>query len=260
MYEIISQFGRRGYEGLHTLTKSAFTIKTDINGKRYFAMTYNEADKTHHGLDNKEKMKDARMYETSNEFCPLKSFEKYLSKLNPECDRLFQRPARVFLGDTQEFWFEKAPLGINTINSFMPNLSVKANLSKRYTNHCIRAFVSTHLHGQGFSNAAIMSVTGHRNVQSLTSYVKPQDEEKRTISNALAYKGASCEPALSSPLEISTCSASSDSYNHAWTESDQLTSSTASNLNLLNTFSQSKQWSIFSGAINSSTININIHK
>ncbi|KAH3807435.1 hypothetical protein DPMN_135776 [Dreissena polymorpha] len=142
----------------------------------------------------------------------------------------------------------------------MPNLSVKANLSKRYTNHCIREFVSTHLHCQGFSNAAIMSVSGHINVQSLTSYVKPQDKEKRTISNALAYKGASCEPALSSPLEISTCSASSDSNSHAWTESDQLTSSTASNLNLLNTFSQSKQWSIFSGPINSTTININIHK
>ncbi|KAH3896900.1 hypothetical protein DPMN_021084 [Dreissena polymorpha] len=66
-----------------------------------------------------------------------------------------------------------------------------------------------------------MSVTGHRNVQSLISYVKPQDEKKRTISNALAYKGASCEPALSSPLEIFTCSASSDSNRHARTESDQ---------------------------------------
>ncbi|KAH3815913.1 hypothetical protein DPMN_144450 [Dreissena polymorpha] len=60
----------------------------------------------------------------------------------------------------------------------MPKLSGKAKHSRRYTNHCIQAFVSTHLHGQGFSNAAIMRVTGHR---SLTSYVNPQDEEKRTM-------------------------------------------------------------------------------
>ena len=54
-------------------------------------MAYNEADKTHHGVDSKVKPKAQRMYETTGESCPVRTFEKYLSKLNPENDALFQK-------------------------------------------------------------------------------------------------------------------------------------------------------------------------
>ncbi|XP_053376937.1 uncharacterized protein LOC128547781 [Mercenaria mercenaria] len=192
MYEIIAQFGRRGREGLQTLKKELFVIKKDVKDRRYLTMAYNEADKTHHGLDSREKSKEPRMYETGDDFCPLKSplksFEKYLSKLHPQCERLFQRPQRVFAGPESETWFENSPLGVNKINGFMARLSEAAKLSQRYTNHCVRAFVSTHLSHKGFSNEAIMAVTGHRNVQSLTSYIKPHDDGKHNLSNALTYK------------------------------------------------------------------------
>ncbi|XP_053388791.1 multiple epidermal growth factor-like domains protein 10, partial [Mercenaria mercenaria] len=112
-------------------SKSALVgIRADVKDRRYLTMAYNEADKTHHGLDNREKSKEPRMYETGDDFCPLKSFEKYLSKLHPQCERLFQRPQRVFAGPESETW----------------------------------------------------------NVQSLTSYIKPHDDEKHNLSNALTYK------------------------------------------------------------------------
>lgn len=43
-------FGRRGQEGLHELRKSSYVKFTDDKGQVYYKMTYNEADKTHHGM------------------------------------------------------------------------------------------------------------------------------------------------------------------------------------------------------------------
>ena len=67
----------------------------------------------------------------------------------------------------------------------MPRLSVEAGLSKRYTNHCIRTMVATDFSDAGVSNILIMSVTGRRNVQSLNTYIKPSDSERRAISSIL---------------------------------------------------------------------------
>jgi hypothetical protein len=55
-------------------------------------MAYNEADKNHHGLDARESVKEPSMYKNGGPFCPVKSFEKYVSKLNPNSSDFFQRP------------------------------------------------------------------------------------------------------------------------------------------------------------------------
>ena len=47
------------------------------------------------------------------------------------------------------------------------------------------------LHSAGVSSKGIMSVTGHRNVQSLASYVKPSESEKRKISTILSNNNES---------------------------------------------------------------------
>ena len=91
-FDIMTHFGRRGREGLRSLKPTSFKFVTDSNGHHYVAMAYNEADKTHHGVDLKEKPKAPRMYETTGESCPVRAFEKYLAKLNPENDALFRKP------------------------------------------------------------------------------------------------------------------------------------------------------------------------
>ena len=68
----------------------------------------------------------------------------------------------------------------------MSRISDEAKLSRRYTNHCLRAEVASTIHSDGVSSMVIMAVTGHRNVQSLASYVKPTDSEKRKISTILS--------------------------------------------------------------------------
>ena len=54
VFEIIAQFGCRDREGSQNLRKDSFVLAVDANGDKYVKMSYNEADKTHHGVDAKE--------------------------------------------------------------------------------------------------------------------------------------------------------------------------------------------------------------
>lgn len=184
MYDIISQFGRRGQEGLRNLRKDSFKTCVDAKGRQYICMAYNEADKNHHGLDSRENIKQARMYVNEGPFCPVKSFQKYVSKLHPGLSDFFQRPLKN-VQENKDIWYYNKAVGVNMLSSFMARMSNEAGLSNRYTNHCIRAHVTSTLHSQGFSSRAIMSVTGHRNVASLASYIKPSEDERESLSRAL---------------------------------------------------------------------------
>ena len=195
LFDIMTHFGRRGREGLRSLGKKSFKVATDNDGHRYVAMAYNEADKIHHGVDSKKKsLKHQECMKPINSFVLSNPLKKYLSKLNPDNEALFQKPLSKYHKDGA-VWYGKTPIGVNQLYEFMPRLSAEAGLSKRYTNHCIRAMVATNLCDAGVSNIGIMSVTGHRNVQSLNTYIKPADSERRAISSILT--GANRESTLS---------------------------------------------------------------
>ena len=53
-YEIMLHFGRRGREGLRDLSKDFLELKTDANGREYFAKRYNELDKNHRENRNED--------------------------------------------------------------------------------------------------------------------------------------------------------------------------------------------------------------
>ena len=83
-------------------------------------------------------------------------------------------------------WYENKPLGIHKIENKIKEISVAANLSQIYTNHCIRATTTTILSNAGVENRKIMSVTGHKNEGSLQSYVKqPTSAQRAEMCNIL---------------------------------------------------------------------------
>ena len=75
-------------------------------------------------------------------------------------------------------WYGKAHIGKNPFAKFMTEVSKNCNLSKTYTNHCIRVTGATILTHLKFSAAEIMSVTGHKSVQSLTVYQKTNQKKE----------------------------------------------------------------------------------
>jgi hypothetical protein len=53
-------------------------------------------------------------------------FEKYMSKLNPKCEALWQRPLES-LNENDKVWFYNAPLRKSTLANLMPKISTQAN-------------------------------------------------------------------------------------------------------------------------------------
>lgn len=259
MYDIISQFGRRGQEGLRSLRKDSFKNCVDAKGRHYICMAYNEADKNHHGLDSRENIKQARMYENEGPFCPVKSFEKYLSKLNPGLSDFFQRPLKN-VQENMEVWYCNRAVGVNMLSSFMARMSDEAKLSKRYTNHCIRAHVTSTLHSQGFSSRAIMSVTGHRNVASLASYIKPNEDERASLSRALCPFTSKDETSQNTTSQcLPSVAPLSNNHKVPNTPPTATSNSQCPSSNLDINVQESRALHMFTGCISNSTITLNVY-
>ena len=164
-----------------------------------------EKDKNHkENADPNDTVGEGSMYEhAGNPDCPVKSFEKYISKLNPCNNCLCQRPQDSF--DPEDaVWYGNQALGENTLGTMMSTISQRAKLSKRYTNHSIRATCITRLDDAGFESRKLMRISGHRSEMSLKSYSSRLSvQDKRIISDTLsdAALTQSCQMTTSTPAD-----------------------------------------------------------
>ena len=119
--------------------------------------------------------------------CPVASFMKYLSHLHPRNDALWQHPKKQEdIKDSDIIWYKPSKMGQNPLGSFMSRISHDADLSKLYTNHSIRSTGTTFLSRAKFTPKQIMSVTGHRSLNSLAMYEKVSDSEKLSMGFAMS--------------------------------------------------------------------------
>ncbi len=116
--------------------------------------------------------------------CPVRIFEWYLERLNPDNEWLWQAPYKVKRRD-DEPWYTRAKLGKNAFGGFMPELSTTCGLSKRYTNHDCRATGITILSRLQYAPGMIMSASGHTSVNSLARYNRVQVEDKLAMGMSL---------------------------------------------------------------------------
>lgn len=128
-----------------------------------------------------------KLYISGQVLCPVKPFELYVSRLNPNLQDLWQQP-KLLIAWNDEIWYNNEKLGKNKIQSLMPNLVRLAGLGNQsLTNHCIRSTCITILDQQGYEARHIMSVSGHKREESIKSYAsKTSTTTKRQISDTLA--------------------------------------------------------------------------
>ncbi len=183
-YLVVLHMGRRGREGLRELKKDFLQLCVDDQGREYFDKTYNELDKNHcenQEMDDNEGIISAIENDPQ---CPVHHLKDYLSKLHPSCNALFQRPSKGYRRSGQ--WYDNMPIGKNTLEKYMKKMSALGNLSKPYTNHCIRRTCISTLDARGYKPKDIMSVTGHKNQSSLYPYMdKPCMTKKHVMSTDL---------------------------------------------------------------------------
>nr|XP_054760698.1 uncharacterized protein LOC129266966 [Lytechinus pictus] len=120
--------------------------------------------------------------------CPVETFELYVSHLNPACEDFFQRP-KISVERNQQVWYYNSPAGKNTLGEKMKKISLEANTSKVYTNHCLRAMSILVLDASGFEARHIMSVSGHKSESSIKHYSYVDEAKKRCMSRCLSSMG-----------------------------------------------------------------------
>ena len=187
-----------GQEGLRNLTKKSFALKVNENGRDYLELTYNESTKKSQGNDNNEMNDQAILLSQESNRCLVKSFKLYLSKLT-DLPELFQTPNVKYKYPADQ-WYKKSAVGENTIEKFMKQISLNADLSITYTNHCIRGTTATPMHRSGYSLHEIAQVTKHKNIESLKCYL-----EKPTLEDMQNYSASLCD--YSCKNETDSCQA-----------------------------------------------------
>jgi hypothetical protein len=94
------------------------------------------------------------MFETlGKDFCSVIRFEKYVSKLHPDCSAFLQTLDSQY--KNKNTWYVNAPLGTHTIGKMLKNMTVDAGLSVKYTNYFLKAISGTVLKKAGCSNKDI---------------------------------------------------------------------------------------------------------
>ena len=82
-----------------------------------------------------------KMFETQSERCPVKLFQKYLSKRPVAMKKSGPIYFQQIVDPLTNIWFKKTPMGINDINSMMKDLISNLplqNSEKHLTNHSAR--------------------------------------------------------------------------------------------------------------------------
>ena len=84
-FNVMFHLIRRGRENLRLLTKESFAMQVDAAGKKFVYQVVDELDKNHRANDQPDDSPgEGRMYERpESPYCPVKTSELYLSKLNP---------------------------------------------------------------------------------------------------------------------------------------------------------------------------------
>ena len=224
--DIMMHLCNRGRENLREMMKTDFHIQSDSTGLRYVSLSRDMLTKNHRGIDDNEESQQGRMYETpQSSLCPISSFETYLNRLNPSCDAFWQRPKKSFqsIGSGRVIGYDKIAVGKNTLGDKLKTISMEAECSQVYTNHCLRATTITTLDSEGFEARHIMGVSGHKSETSIRHYSRVDEEKKRQMSKSLsdkiqgkasaseAYPNLTIEPAPASPLSLMLSSSQEES-------------------------------------------------
>ena len=180
--QLTLHFALRGSEVQIQLKKNDIVFKKDASGKEYVALSTDFMTKNcRGGLDGRSFQTFGRLQEEKQ----VSAMRLLVEKLHPDIERLFHRALVGKQPLAKPCWFMKSPLGRVIIQDMMPRLSVHANLSMRYTNHCVRATSVVLLKKAGFDDREVCFITGHANPKSLNSYSRPDESTVKKMAIAL---------------------------------------------------------------------------
>ena len=97
----------------------------------------------------------------------------------------------------------------------MQRISERAGLSRKYTNHCMRATTVTLLKERGIEDWKVCLVTGHKAERSLQHYNKPGNAECNSPAKLLDGKDPKAAVAVGLPKESGAAGSSLSGFPNA---------------------------------------------
>ena len=172
-------------ENIESMKKDHFKMVYDRSTESWVVVkSTDELTKNHRDIG--EQISGVMPEKKNDPLCPVQSYSIYIDHLNPENEYLWQLSLKNVDMMNDGIWYGKQKIGKNKLANFMTDISTKCDLSRMYTNHCIRVTGISILTRMRFSASEIMSVSGHKSVQSLAIYQKTDDKKKREMGDVLA--------------------------------------------------------------------------
>ena len=114
-------------------------------------------------------------------------FDLYISKIPTEDmqnDYFYLKPKKDF-SPSDESWYTNQVLGKNQPMTMVPKMFTEAGLSKRATNHSLRATGATELYRCGVPENVIKERTGHKSLDGVRAYDRTSVEQQVAVSRIL---------------------------------------------------------------------------
>ena len=172
-------------ENMEKMKKTDFELRYNEESEEWFVIKVNdELTKNHQAMEN---IVSGIMPENkTDEMCPVASFRSYTEHLNLDNEYMWQYTLENIDPQQPNVWFSKKHFGKNLLSTFLSDLSKDCGLSQIYTNHSIRETGIAVLMDAKFFNSDIMSVSGHKSVQSLAVYQKTDKKKKTKMGKTLS--------------------------------------------------------------------------
>ena len=113
---------RKGRENLRQMTKRSFAVAVDATGPKFVFLVKHECDKNRNETDTSSDTPGEGLTYTveGHPLCPVKTFESYKSKLNPNCPFLWTKSNKNAT-NADDCWYSKCPLGEKTLRAMTAN-------------------------------------------------------------------------------------------------------------------------------------------
>ena len=188
VYYIGLYFAIRGGEHRQLRFKpSQLQLVEPANASPYLAFTEFVSKTNQGGLLHRKKQAKQVTHHVNVENpdrCLVLLFKLYNSRCpaNRPDDAFYLRPISRPKGDV---WYQRSPVGHNTLANTIPRLFKAAGISGHFTNHSLRATSATRMFDAGLDEQLIMSRTGHSSTGGVRSYKRVTEQLREKTSKIL---------------------------------------------------------------------------
>ena len=188
------QVGFRARDESRKLCWGDIVLDVDaVTGREVLVWTAERASKTRQGLKGgRQRQFCPKAFATGTNRCPVLYYKLFKAR-RPQKANSPESPLYLAVNHQtwrqSQVWCKSSPVGKNEIGKFMSTAAKNAGLAaqhKKISNHSVRKTSTSPLLDAGVPENFVMQLSGHKNLQSLSSYKSASITLQRHMSDTLS--------------------------------------------------------------------------